>query len=481
MSEGYRAGDRVVGGHSFHVLTADEATMLNSGGQLVVLPSRVTIVESSVVERCSRGVEKAQRAFASLAVVSDDHITAFFEKFAKNLEDDSCFAPVLAANALDVADARSRGRAIGRLELTASMRRDMVKSARLWAQSSVRKESVMDHVIHDGWSVDKVASPLGIVAFVFEGRPNVCVDATGVLRTGNTCVFRIGSDAMGTARAIMRQCIEPALSSAGLPEDAVVLLDETDRESGFVLFGDQRISLAVARGSGQAVSELGFVAQSRGIATSLHGTGGAWMLLADSADLDRFADTLRHSLDRKVCNTLNVCCAPLNLSVEVCELIVRQLEEFCMARQTTTRLHVVGVAPQDLPSLEVSRVEIVGAEREDLRTEWEWDVAPEMFFVATSSLEESIELCNDYSPQFVVSIVSSDDSDHERGWQMLNAPFVGDGFTRWVDGQYALGRPELGLSNWQQGRALGRGGILSGDDIRTFRYRMRQSDSSIRR
>ena len=279
----------------------------------------------------------------------------------------------------------------------------------------------------------------------------------------------------------MEHCITPALRSSGLPEDSVVLLDETDRVSGFVLFGDSRISLAVARGSGQAVSELGFVAQSRGIATSLHGTGGAWMVLTDDADLEYFAETMRHSLDRKVCNTLNVCCAPERRAVEVCELIIRQLEEFCEARNSTTTLHLVDLDPHDLEHVTRRRVDLVVAERKDLATEWEWDVVPEMFFVATGSLDESFDLCNQFSPQFIVSILSANESDVERGWKVLNAPFVGDGFTRWVDGQYALGRPELGLSNWQHGRALARGGILSGDDIRTFRYRMRQTDPSVRR
>ena len=57
----------------------------------------------------------------------------------------------------------------------------------------------------------------------------------------------------------------------------------------------------------------------------------------------------------------------------------------------------------------------------------------------------------------------------------------GDGFTRWVDGQYALSRPELGLSNWQHGRLFARGGVLSGDGVFTVRARMRQSDVRLRR
>jgi glutamate-5-semialdehyde dehydrogenase len=63
----------------------------------------------------------------------------------------------------------------------------------------------------------------------------------------------------------------------------------------------------------------------------------------------------------------------------------------------------------------------------------------------------------------------------------VNAPFVGNGFTRWVDGQYALRRPELGLSNWQNGRLFARGGVLSGDGVFTIRARVTQTDPDVGR
>jgi glutamate-5-semialdehyde dehydrogenase len=53
--------------------------------------------------------------------------------------------------------------------------------------------------------------------------------------------------------------------------------------------------------------------------------------------------------------------------------------------------------------------------------------------------------------------------------------------TRWVDGQYAFNRPELGLSNWEHGRLLARGGVLSGDSVFTVRTRMRQQDPDVSR
>ena len=87
------------------------------------------------------------------------------------------------------------------------------------------------------------------------------------------------------------------------------------------------------------------------------------------------------------------------------------------------------------------------------------------------SVDQAVDLCNRYSPHFVASLISEDPDEHRRFYANVDAPFVGTGFTRWVDGQYALNAPELGLSNWQHGRTLGRGAILSGDSVFTVRYR----------
>ena len=80
-----------------------------------------------------------------------------------------------------------------------------------------------------------------------------------------------------------------------------------------------------------------------------------------------------------------------------------------------------------------------------------------------------------------LTLVSDDDGEQDRFWAAVDAPFVGDGFTRWVDGQYAFDKPELGLSNWQFGRLFGRGGVLSGDSAFTVRSRVTQDDPNVGR
>ena len=154
---------------------------------------------------------------------------------------------------------------------------------------------------HDYW----VLSHLQSWVDVFEGRPNVFADATGVLRTGNTVVFRIGSDALGTAKAITQYALQPALKESGLPTGAVSLVASETHAAGWAMFSDNRLALAVARGSGDAVNQLGAVARQTGIPVSLHGTGGAWILATKTADPNDFINAIMYSLDRKVCNTLN--------------------------------------------------------------------------------------------------------------------------------------------------------------------------------
>jgi glutamate-5-semialdehyde dehydrogenase len=94
---------------------------------------------------------------------------------------------------------------------------------------------------------------------------------------------------------------------------------------------------------------------------------------------------------------------------------------------------------------------------------------------------EAVALFTAQSPQFIASLIAADAAAHAWFFAAINAPFVGNGFTRWVDGQYALNRPELGLSNWQYGRLFGRGGILTGDGVYTVRSRATQTDFNVHR
>jgi glutamate-5-semialdehyde dehydrogenase len=483
-------GDRIIRvseeiAHRFR--SGDALVPIEASGELLLIPA----AERRLV---GEAVGRAADAFAKMGAVSDEQISAFFEAFAKHLESGGVWAEIERTNADDVADARKRGRSTTRLVADDKLRRGMIEGLRGWMDAPTRRGQVVESVEHDGWKVELVGAELGVVGFVFEGRPNVLADATGVLRGGNTVVFRIGRDALRTARAIMAHALDPALKAAGLPDGAVCLIDSVEHAAGWALFCDRRLALAVARGSGAAVATLGGLAKQAGIPASLHGTGGAWIVAGASADTAAFAAAVAGSLDRKVCNTLNVCCIVRARAADLLPAFLAALEDAARRRGQQFKLHVVrgdeALVPPELfaKTITVRRAEGDVQEKQaeiqdetDLGREWEWEENPETTLKIVESVGEAIELFNRYSPQFIASLISRDAAEHERFYASVNAPFVGNGFTRWVDGQYALERPELGLSNWQNGRLFGRGGILSGDSVFTVRARVTQKDPKVRR
>jgi glutamate-5-semialdehyde dehydrogenase len=500
MSEvlsGLEAGMPVLfGGNRITRVPAALAAAFQEGDRLVVSPEDGALLHIPAAEHAlvTATVGDALAAFGALAGVADDAVSAFFDHFADRLEDERSFAPVAAANAADLAAARARGRSTTRLELTPRMRADMVAGLRGWAKAPSGRGDLVETVAHEGWRVELRRAGLGVVGFVFEGRPNVFADATGVLRSGNTVVFRIGSDALGTARAIVEHALSPALGAAGLPPGAVRLVDSASRAAGWALFADPRLSLAVARGSGEAVAQLGAVARQAGTPVSLHGTGGAWLVAGEAAGPEAFGAAVVASLDRKVCNTLNVCCVPAARAADLVPRALAAFEEAGARRRTAVKVHVARGSEGHVPPAWFTRQVVLQraggvvteaqAELLDLDAlgqEWEWEDSPEVSLVVVASVEEAVALFNRFSPRLVACLVSGDEAEHARFWDAVDAPFVGNGFTRWVDGQFALDRPELGLSSWQHGRLFGRGGVLSGDSVFSVRTRAWQDDPFLHR
>jgi glutamate-5-semialdehyde dehydrogenase len=160
---------------------------------------------------------------------------------------------------------------------------------------------------------------------------------------------------------------------------------------------------------------------------------------------------------------LNVCCIVRSRAADLLPAFVAAAHEAAAPRGVVPIIH-------ELPP---------GDPR--LATEWEWDTVPEVAVVVVDDVAMAVDLCNRFSPHFVASLVSTDAAEHDAFYRSVEAPFVGNGFTRWVDGQFALLQPELGLSNWQAGRLFGRGGVLSGDSVYTVRLRATVHDPGLHR
>jgi glutamate-5-semialdehyde dehydrogenase len=429
-------------------------TVQATGDELVIPAAEFEIARDAVA--------RAHAAFRSMTMVTDEQISQFFRAFADRLADDRVWGAIATANETDVDTAREKGKQVHRLVAGAQMRDAMIEGLLGWSKAPSRRGEVVERRDGGDWIVERRRAPLGVVAFVFEGRPNVFADGVGVVRGGNTSVMRIGSDALRTAESIEAKAVAPALESSGLPDGAVVLVRSPSHASAHALFTLPEIRLAVARGSGPATRLLGAIATQHGIPASLHGTGGAWMYLAEDADDAAARHAIVASLDRKVCNTLNTLVLSRRRSHEQIPLVLDVLAE----RDRSYRLHVANGSHHDFPS-DVPNIDVIPVD--ELSREWEWEKTPEVSLVLAKDDDDAIDLINTHSPRFVASIITADRERFERFYERVEAPYVSDGFTRWVDGQWAWDRPELGLSNWERGRIIGRSGILSGDDVYTVR------------
>jgi glutamate-5-semialdehyde dehydrogenase len=447
------AGTNVVVGNRVlrmpELRAGDRAIAVGRSGELVV-------ISAQAYAEAELAVREAEAALTALSSCGAEAISAFFRGFAQRLADDTCWQAIEAANRADVASAEARGRSTTRLATNAKMRSAMVEGLLGWAEAPSRVGEVIEQREGPDYRIERRRAPLGVVAFVFEGRPNVFADGAGVLRSGNAAVMRIGGDALETALAIERHALVPALRAAGLPDASVRLVRSREHGAGQALFTLPAVRLAVARGSGATVALLGAIAEQHGIPASLHGTGGAWLYVESSAAPAAVENAIVNSLDRKVCNTLNV------LLLE--RAAVAQLGAVCerALRKVAAKVHVaqgsegIVTGEQGYPLAALGR-------------EWEWEDTPELSFAVVDALPEAAQLINRHSPHFVASILSQRAGAFEAFYAAVDAPYVSNGFTRWVDGQWAWLRPELGLTNWERGRLLGRSGFLSGDDIYTVR------------
>ncbi len=486
----------IFGGNQLSTVSAELAASFQPGDRLVVVNDTGALLHIPAREWdiAATAVTRASQAFLAIGSVNDDDISRFFDLFARRLADDDVFGPIAQANAEDVERAQGRGRSTTRLVLSDVMRTDMISGLQMWRDAATTRDSVIETIEHDGWQVQQRVAGLGVVGFVFEGRPNVFADACGVIRSGNAVVFRIGSDALGTAKAIVEHALDPALEEAGLPPGLASLVPSAAHAAGWALFSDSRLALAVARGSGQAVNQLGSVARQAGISVSLHGTGGAWIFAGEDADPDRLQAVVSASLDRKVCNTLNTCAISRSQAAVLVPAVLAGLHDAGQRLGVNAKLHVSEGSESFVPQgMFTDQVAIGRAEGDVLESsaqaistdqlghEWEWETSPEMTLVITDTVAEAVALFNKQSPRFVASMISEDQAEQDWFWGAIDAPFVGDGFTRWVDGQYALNKPELGLSNWDFGRLFSRGGVLAGDSVFTVRSRVVQTDPLLRR
>jgi glutamate-5-semialdehyde dehydrogenase len=159
----------------------------------------------------------------------------------------------------------------------------------------------------NGLKIDKVSVPLGVIAIIYESRPNVTSDAAALaIKSGNVCVLRGGKEAYNSARAIV-DALEEGLVSAGLPKEAVQLVSDTTRDSATELMrAVGYVDLLIPRGGRGLISACVENAKVPCLET---GTGICHIYVDKDADLDLALSVIENAKTSRpsVCNACEVC------------------------------------------------------------------------------------------------------------------------------------------------------------------------------
>ncbi len=253
-------------------------------------------------------LQAAKAAKSSLSLLTTQKKNEALAAMAKALTDAA--DDILAANAEDVAASREKlGEVmVDRLTLTPVRIAGMADGIRALIDLPDPVGRVIDSYTRvDGLRIDKVGVPMGVVAIIYESRPNVTSDAAALaIKSGNVCVLRGGKEAYRSARAIVT-AMKAGLLAVGLDENLISLVEDTTRESATALMeAVGYVDLLIPRGGAGLIRTCVERAKVPVIQT---GTGICHVYVDASADLDMALNILENAKTSRpsVCNACEVC------------------------------------------------------------------------------------------------------------------------------------------------------------------------------
>ena len=267
---------------------------------------------------------KAKEAKAKLGGVKaediDRALLSMADKLAENTD------AILKANALDIEASRGviSDVMIDRLMLSPERIEGMAQGIREVAALPCPLGRVLKHHERpDGLVIERVSVALGVVAIIYESRPNVTSDAAALaLKSGNVCVLRCGKEAHKSAAAIV-DALRAGLKAAGLDEDMVLLIEDTTRASANELMtADGYVDLLIPRGGKGLISAIVKNATVPCIQT---GTGICHIYIDSAADIDMALNIVENAKCSRpsVCNAEEV----LVVAEDIAETFLPKLKE----------------------------------------------------------------------------------------------------------------------------------------------------------
>ncbi len=409
----------------------------------------------------------AKTAARKLAFLDENQKNALLESIAYQLVNN--IPGILDANSADVKEARAAEmpeHMIDRLVLTEDRLITIAADLRKISELSDPVGEIFDEYSPpNGLIVHKVRVPLGVIAVIYELRPNVTLDVAGLaLKTGNAVILRGGSETIQTNRQLVR-IIKTSLEEFGLPAASVQLIDSPDRKYVTELLKmHQWVDMLIPRG-GAALHQ--YCRENSTIPVITGGIGICHLFVEKSADLDAAVKVIYNAKVQRpsVCNALDTILVQQEIAEEFLPSVVENLSEAGVS------FHVDENSRKILKDFSDQVVQIAGPDEFD--KEW---LSLVLGIKIVSDLEEAIEHITEHGTQHSDGILTGDQDHASRFIKAVDSAAVYvNASTRFTDGsQLGLGA-EVAIST-QRLHARGPMGLR---ELTTYKWVI-QGDNHIR-
>lgn len=342
---------------------------------------------------------------------------------------------IIDANSIDVENGIKNGMSealIDRLKLTKARILDMALGLKKVADLPDPIGEVTEMTKRpNGMTIGKKRVPMGVIGIIYEARPNVTSDAFGLcFKTGNAVILKGGSDAINSNKKIV-EVIRKALSSNGITEDAIQLIESTDRDTTTKFMKmNKYVDLLIPRGSAGLIKAT---VENATIPVIETGTGNCHVYVDKSADIDMAVKIIVNAKTQRigVCNACESLVVHEDIIDEFLPVVVKALRE--------KNVEIRG----DKRAMEICS-EIKEATEEDFYTEY----LDYIISVKTvKNIDEAIEHINEHNTKHSESIVTKDYDSANRFLDEIDAACVYvNASTRFTDGfEFGFGA-EIGIS-----------------------------------
>ncbi len=376
---------------------------------------------------------EARRAARILANLSTEVKDQALEAIAQSLE--VSMAEIMAENRKDLEAGEKAGLSKALLDRLL-LNEERIKGMAEGLRELIKLKDPVGDIIEmwrrpNGLQVGKMRVPMGVIAIIYEARPNVTIDAAGLcLKAGNAVILRGGSEAINSNRILARIAAE-AIARVGLPAASIQLIQTTDREAVSVLLGlNEYLDLLIPRGGAGLIRRVINEARVPVIET---GTGNCHIYVDQGADLEMAREIVFNAKTSRpgVCNAVETLLVHRDIAGEFLPELYQVLKE------SQVELRGCPGAREIIP-------EIKEATEEDWQEEYlDYILAIKL----VKDFEEAVNHINTYGTKHSEAIITNDYSRSQRFLQEVDAAAVYvNASTRFTDGnQFGLGA-EIGIS-----------------------------------